>query len=275
MSIKFGLPTDDNTVHILWTGGWDSTYRMVELSRRPCTVQPIYVYGDNRLSENYEYKAMKRILFELKKKKETQATFLPIKFIDKKNIPKNPEITKAYKEISKTTKLGSQHEWLARLAFCYPGLELGTEAAPLEVSNILKAINKYGKLIKDKESDGYILDPNNSSKEGLLVLGNFKFPIITKTGTDMKTNIYSWNCEDIMKNVWVCHTPLLFGKPCGLCHPCELKIQTKMEFLLTESAVNRYNNRNKKLFRYIYAIARKISRKLIQLKNKFLPTKYN
>lgn len=33
-----------NKVNILWTGGWDSTYRMIELSRKELDVNPIYIY---------------------------------------------------------------------------------------------------------------------------------------------------------------------------------------------------------------------------------------
>lgn len=31
-------------VDILWTGGWDSTYRMIEFSRTTNIVQPIYLW---------------------------------------------------------------------------------------------------------------------------------------------------------------------------------------------------------------------------------------
>ena len=58
--------TENKTIKILWTGGWDSTYRIIELSRRPVNIQPIYVYGDGRISENYERTAMQKILSELK-----------------------------------------------------------------------------------------------------------------------------------------------------------------------------------------------------------------
>ena len=267
---KINIIIKNNLVNILWTGGWDSTYRIVELSREKCTVQPIYVYGDNRVSEKYEIKAMRKILFELKENKNTQANFLPIKFIEKKSIPENKEITNAYRLIAKETQLGSQHEWLARLSYVYPGLELGTEAAPLEVSNILTAINKYGELIKDTDSNSYMLNPDQSSKEGMLVLGNFKFPIIKKTGQDMKENIQLWNYEDIMKNVWVCHTPL-FGGPCGLCHPCELKVETNMNFLLTKSALKRYQRKNKKPFKYFYTLERRLNKAVHKIKSKVSP----
>lgn len=259
-----------NITKILWTGGWDSTYRIVELSRTKTIIEPIYVYGDGRLSEKNEIRAMKRILLELKKRKETKATFLPIRFIYKASIPPNQEISSAYEKISKDTKLGSQHEWLARLAFKQPGLEIGTESAPLELSNILTTIDKYGKLIFDKTNNTYILDPNNSNKEVLLVLGNFRYPIIKINGKQMRDNIRSWGYEDIMKNVWVCHTPL-FGKPCGICHPCELKIETGMDFLMTPKALKRYHNRKKQPYKTIYMVEKKLYRVLNKLMNKVIP----
>lgn len=41
-------------ISILWTGGWDSTYRVVELSRQKVTIQPIYILDPKRESANYE-----------------------------------------------------------------------------------------------------------------------------------------------------------------------------------------------------------------------------
>ncbi len=252
---------------ILWTGGWDSTYRIVELSRQKSIIEPFYVYGDNRLSEKKEINAMKKILIELKRKKETKAQFLPIKFISKDSIPKNQDITEAYNKIAKETNLGSQHEWLARLAAVYPGLEIGTESAPLEVSNILRAINMYGKLIFDSANNTYILDQSHSTKEAMLVLGNFKYPIIHLDGKQMRENIKQWGYEDVMKNVWVCHTPL-FGGPCGICHPCELKIETGMDFLMSPRALKRYKNRKKQPYKFIYSIEKKLFRYLNKIMSK-------
>lgn len=252
---------NNDTIKILWTGGWDSTYRIVELSRKKCTIQPIYVFGDNRNSQMYEIRAMKKILKLLVDKKETKATFLPIQFVDKETIPLNKEITLAYNKIHEETDLGSQHEWLARLAKVYPNLELGTELAPLEFSNILRSIKKFGKIKKYKY--GYVMDPNYTSEEGMLIFGNFIFPIINKNGQEMLSNIEKWGYNEIMENVWICHTPIN-GKPCGLCHPCELKIETGMSCLLSEKAVERYKNREKKFNKIVYMIERKISSLILE-----------
>ena len=66
-------------VEILWTGGWDSTFRIVELSRMDgVVIQPIYVEDKKRGSVPYELKAMDDIVSLLKEKSETKADFLPI-----------------------------------------------------------------------------------------------------------------------------------------------------------------------------------------------------
>ena len=223
-------------INILWTGGWDSTFRMVELSRMSVTVQAVYVIDSNRKSVNNELKAMNEILTLLKEREETKANFLPIKKINLENIPMNHEITQAYKTIHEKTKLGSQHEWLARLATEYPGIELGTEAGSTESSHILKAIALFGVLHNNEGK--MVLDKEKSSREGMLVLGNVSFPIIDKTEQDMKRLIGQWGYEDVMKHIWFCHSPLN-GLPCGICHPCQVKIASDMDYLLPEKSVKR------------------------------------
>lgn len=224
-------------IKILWTGGWDSTFRIVELSQNNIIVQPIYVLDSERKSIEYELRAMKKIIEVLNKKEETKAKINPIKIIKKEDIKQNEEITKAYKIINERTKLGSQHDWLARLAVEHKGIEIGTEAGNPETSRIIKSINEFGKLIIE-DGIGY-LDKEKSSKEGMLVLGNFKYPIIDKTERQMLDIIRESNYEDVMKHIWFCHTPIN-GEPCGVCHPCCVKIESDMEFLLSNKALKRY-----------------------------------
>lgn len=58
--------------------------------------------------------------------------------------------------------------------------------------------------------------------------------------------IRKWGYEDVMQYIWFCHRPIA-NKACGLCHPCELKIDCGMCFLLDQQALNR--NRIKKVFK--------------------------
>ena len=231
----FGM--ENKIVEILWTGGWDSTFRVVELSRMEGVIlQPIYVEDKKRGSVPYELKAMDDIVSLLKKKSETKAEFLPIIRIDKDEIPENEEITKAYLLFKEEADMGIQHDWLARLALDHPGMELCIEKALGEHAPIRQSINRHGKLIDT--GDGYVVDKENSSKELNLVLGNLRLPIFDKTELDMQRLIKEWGYEDVMSHIWFCHTPIN-GLPCGLCSPCTTKMTSKMEFLLPEASQKR------------------------------------
>lgn len=52
-----------NIVTILWTGGWDSTFRLLCLAENEdISIQPVYVIDENRKSKEYELDAMNKIL---------------------------------------------------------------------------------------------------------------------------------------------------------------------------------------------------------------------
>lgn len=238
---------ENSIVYILWTGGWDSTFRVVELSRTNTDIQPVYVIDPNRKSKEYEMDAMNNIVKSLQKRNETKARFLPIKYWKLEDIPRDEEISKAYKEIYSKTHLGSQHEWLAWLGKMYPGMEMGTEAGVPETSHIIDAISRYCDL---EIVDGIgKVNPETSTKEGNLVLGWFSFPIITRTERDMLRQIRAWGYEEIMKLIWFCHRPIK-DKPCGFCHPCQVKMESDMEWLLPDNA-----NKNYKRYKKIQSIA--------------------
>ena len=223
-------------VNILWTGGWDSTYRVVQLSMRNIEIQPIYVEDVGRKSVPYELQAMKDIVALLESKEKTKAVFRPLKIIKITDIPENPEITEAYMLFKKEADMGSQHDWLARLGMQYPGMELCIEKALGDHAPIRQSINRHGKLIDT--GDGFIVDKENSSKELNLILGNLKLPIFEKTELDMRKDIQEWGYDDVMSHIWFCHTPIN-GKPCGLCSPCTTKMTSDMSFLLPPDSQKR------------------------------------
>ena len=36
------------TVYIFWTGGWDSTFRFLQLAEKDIIIQPLYVHTETR-----------------------------------------------------------------------------------------------------------------------------------------------------------------------------------------------------------------------------------
>lgn len=108
--------SENKIINVLWTGGWDSTYRIVELSRRDVIVQPIYLYGQGRVSENHERKAMVNIISTLLKKDETRAKFKDIEYVHISNIDYDEHIESAYNQIISEKFMGRQYKWFASMA---------------------------------------------------------------------------------------------------------------------------------------------------------------
>lgn len=226
-----------NSVQLFWTGGWDSTYRLVELSRQDVIVQPVYVCDPTRQSIQREKRAMTEILDCLKSKKETRAVILDTIFVVYEDIPENAAITAAYNHILEKVRLGSQYDYLARFALYHPGIEIGIEKPHGEFNGCDAAVDEFGAWLYNGKT--WVIDSEKSSEELNLVFGNISFPIRNITEQEMVKNIHKWGYEDVMQHIWFCYTPV-HGKPCGKCRPCQQKMDCGMEFLLPESAHKRY-----------------------------------
>ena len=102
--------------HVLWTGGWDSTYRVLDLVIiKSIDVQPYYIIDEQRSSTKKELETMELIkeeLFNIDNKYES--CIKKTVFIHKKEIPRNNEITAAYNRLRQISFIGSQYDWLAR-----------------------------------------------------------------------------------------------------------------------------------------------------------------
>lgn len=47
--------------YTFWTGGFDSTFRILQLSRENVTVQPIYIVDPGRISSDKEIAAINKL----------------------------------------------------------------------------------------------------------------------------------------------------------------------------------------------------------------------
>lgn len=253
-------PNPDNmpVINVFWTGGWDSSFRICELSRMPVKIQPIYMHGDDRHSEQFERKAMETITRMLQERPETKAEFLPLRNVDINKIEINPAVSDAYNRIREKTGLGTQMEYLSSYVHDHPGIELGIEKLPVEESHMIHALLESCKiehgLVNGVEE--YYANPDESSEDGLLIFGGILLPIFDRTEADMLKLINEWGYLDIMKQVWFCHQPYQ-GRPCGMCHPCEVKMGAGMEFLLPEDAQKRYHLQHRYHDKFWFKVYRK------------------
>ena len=243
-------------INVLWTGGYDSTFRVLQLSKFNIDIQPYY-FKDNRVSEENELNAIAEITKDIYNHSETKATILPLITYNTSDVKTDKVITEAYTNIRKSLPLGSQYDWLARFAKekGMTDLELGLEKA--ETSTARQTIKKFGevKLIEKDQLSYYIIDKDKSSEDLIRVFGRFHFPnpLYNLTKQEMLIEYKKLGFENTINKTWFCHTPI-DGQPCGVCNPCKSTLDEGMDFRFSKNALRR----NK--FSFIYKVFRKIKR---------------
>lgn len=80
--------TNYKKVNLLWTGGWDSTFRLLQLIEENVQIQLFYFIDEKRKSTNIEIERMKKILKYIKGKKDFRAIVKDINYINVKDIKK-------------------------------------------------------------------------------------------------------------------------------------------------------------------------------------------
>lgn len=213
------MTNEGRTIHIFWTGGLDSTFRVVELSRDQCTIQPYYIMMEKRLSMHHELKAIETITRVLRKDKRTKARLLDPILIDEYDIPRDTETFDSW--VSMMRGKSWQYYLLAKYANQYHlEMEMGIQFSP--IGSIAKFIDET-LLIPHPDSnyDVQIIDKTRASKDTLTVFGNFCFPksLYHKNKSEEIEILRQEGYGNIVKHVWFCFDPL-WGYPCGHCTPC-------------------------------------------------------
>ena len=246
------------TVEILWTGGFDSTFRIVQLSQLDVEIQPYYLSYKIRKSTQYELKAIEDITFLLLSNPKTRCRFKPLISVEIQDYIEDKEITAAYHSLREKDFLGTQYEGLARFGKLHPGIELSVH----QDDKAILLINKYGKLKKENTGtplETFVLDSESSSEDLYTIFGNYHLPLAEYTKLQMKEYFIHNGYADIMNKTWFCHRPLL-GKPCGFCNPCIYTIEEGMKERLPHSAMIRYHLIKMKPVRKVYRILQKLYR---------------
>jgi len=225
-------------INILWTGGLDSTYRVLELSQQDVTIQPYYLASVNP-STQYELNAISELLDAIKKRPQTKCELLNPIVVPSDQIKPNEAISKAWKRLYEKTHLGSQYDFIARFAAQYNlVLELGIEKDPLE-STIQRCLDEKGGAIYSKED--MVMLAHIEDEDMRLVFQNMRFPLplFEMTKQDEIAQYKAWHAEEVLSKIWFCYRPV-DGKPCGLCDPCKTYIEVGLESMIPKNRLRLY-----------------------------------
>jgi hypothetical protein len=219
-------PETVQPVHLFWTGGWDSTFRLLSLiSQLSCCIQPYYVIDRQRRSWPIEIERMNKIQEACRRNPSTFiGTVRPPIFVERKDIDADELITAQYKQLRSRVYLGVQYEWLARLA---KSLNIGAFELGVCVGDAICMIipqhveSKEGPLTKT-----CVLRPD--APQDLQFLRYFEFPILDVSKGEMERIAKERGFYPILEKSWFCFTPLKGLQPCGVCNPCKHTIESGM-----------------------------------------------
>ncbi|PXX90739.1 hypothetical protein DIT71_09335 [Marinobacter vulgaris] len=201
---------------LLWTGGWDSTFRLLQLllvEKR--SVQPIYVIDSTRSSTLRELESMDLISKMVRQRLSPGVTLYPKNIFLRSDFLDNHELKERFDFLKRQTRIGSQYYWLALIAENqkWDSVELSLER--FQCPSVLQKL-----IFKDIEGERPTL--NNSWEAELFKY--WSFPLITTTKTQMKQIAKDHDFYDILLKRWFCFNPVK-GKCCGTCKPCELAME--------------------------------------------------
>jgi len=216
---------DQTTVNLLWTGGWDSTYRLLQLLlRHRVRVAPYYLEDPTRPSTQIEISTMARIADALHQRfPHTRGLLQPVRRAAVSDIEVDRDIADALRDIRRRMFIGSQYAWLP--AFCrresLDGMELG-----VHVDDKVQAVLRQCTMEFDHPAGfrSIRVDLARAGAAEQLLFGRFTFPLFQVDKRDIERDALASGWGELMEMTWFCHKPVR-GRPCGFCPPCVYTIE--------------------------------------------------
>ena len=211
-------------INLFWSGGWDSTFRLLQLSQHEgVPIQPIYIRDHNRPGMAQEFSAMRDLLPQIRS--IAKSPVLDVDLYDRMAICRdfpNREISEAYVRLADEFGLGYQYELFALLC---SGLGMRAECAVEDSprSKARKAIETQCILLPSDGVPGDLGCLRVASKDGSAdaetVFGRLDFGMLDVSKVEARRMAKDGGWMPLMDRTWFCHTPVR-GKPCGMCNPC-------------------------------------------------------
>ncbi len=203
--------THSDTTDVLWTGGWDSSYRVLALlAGHGGRIQPHYVRDPERLSLEIEVETIEAI--RERANRRFGERILPLRMLERVDIRVPDHVQNWFLALNKRFRLGSQYNWLSEYS-------LRETRGQLELcihvdDKAHKAISWAHDHRNDREAAALV-----DAVDGLL-LSRFRFPILEMSKLDMQRAARQGGFDDLLELTWFCHEPTRDGRPCGFCGPC-------------------------------------------------------
>ena len=212
-------------IRLFWSGGWDSTFRLLQLSQvEGLVIRPLYIRDHARLGMPYELAAMRDILPQVRS--VAHARVLDVDLYDRSAI---------YRDFP--------YELFALLC---EGLGMRAECAVEDSprSKAKSAIDAQCLLVPcDQEPCGhgrFHVVSKGGSSDAETVFGRLDFGMLDVSKAEAKRVAQESGWMPVMRRTWFCHAPVN-GKPCGTCNPCKDAMAEGMRWRMPLSSQLRYH----------------------------------
>lgn len=216
---------DRAPVHVLWTGGWDSTFRVLDLAlRQGACVQPHYVVDGGRASAAYEMRAVDAIR-EAANARGAEPRIRAPQRVSLEAIPVPESTRRTYDTLSRGFGIAPQNAYLMAYAerSGILSLELGTH----------RHDNAHALATPDGAARAAGDDELFRCRERFLA--RFAFPLLDLTKVDMLEAARRAGFDDLMELTWFCHLPTSSGRPCGFCRPCRWTVAEGLPYRVSRA----------------------------------------
>ena len=187
-----------DTVNIFWTGGLDSTFRLMQLlTTTSDLVQPHYIVRHED-STGVEIATMIKIRRAIVRKyPDMRSRFLPTIYINEDLIPRFEDIEEHIEELKQIGKVAEQYQLMSN--YC-------REYIPGKIEVALTSISREKTFFEHfKNSEAF---------------EHFTYPTVGLTKKDMLYIAKNNDWEKFLYMTSFCRRPKIKIKPCGTCGPC-------------------------------------------------------
>ncbi len=214
-----------NVVHLLWTGGWDSTFRLLQLLvETHARVQPIYLLDEKRPSTPREIDTMRTLRDAIGTQLPDAAErLLPTRYGGSFGaLAIEPHHRRQWNALRESAPVGYQYPNLASYAEQQgiARLEIGVCASSFRA--------QLAPHFETQRTPGGTVTVLADGTEGPAALfQRFAFPLLGLSKPEMRDEAERMGVRSILEQTWFCYDPVL-GLPCGKCPPCATVLKEGM-----------------------------------------------
>jgi hypothetical protein len=200
------METNVKKTDIFWTGGLDSTFRLVQLLTSDM-IQPHYILRSEDSTGNEIDAQIQIRRMIVNQFPEVRSRFLPTIYTNGDLIPSFEDINEQINELSKTIKVREQYKIMSNYCRAF-------NIDQIEVS-LIRLSGEHGPSFENFNSPAF---------------KSFFYPILEITKKELYKTAKKNHWNQILKQTSFCRRPRKKIRPCGLCGPCADAVESGMGF---------------------------------------------